>query len=131
MTPATAMQTLDALLDEIDAKFREDSSTIHIPASAPPFEVIDFEGTTIVARMDLRMKDVVAHLRKRSARTKNEGLARLTKQLDDGSIVVVNGMGQKASTAPTLIALNDELVLYVTPRRADPKLVNNIGVAWP
>ena len=116
------------MLDEINTKWKKNQDVIHTPKSVAPFEVVDDGGVQVlVARAELSMQDVVEHLRKRSAGIQNPGL----KQYTDGSLVTLGADGTKSSIEPTVLALNETLIIFVVPNRGDTNLVNRVEVALP
>jgi len=125
--PDFAVQNLDAMLDEINAGWRKDHEKILVPKLRAGFEVSEDNGVPIlIPKVDLRLAEIAKHLAQRTT-VKNAGL----KPYTDGTLVPLDPIGGKVSSDPIVLALNETLIIFLTPSWKDPKLLGRIDVAKP
>jgi hypothetical protein len=120
-----ALQALDTMLDEISARWRKNHSKIYQPTGNDQFKVYDDNGLPyLVPTGELRFADVVQHLAKRYT-AHNPGLAMYT----EGALVPVDHRGALVETKEVVQALNDKLLLFVSPSPKHSAMLGRIAVA--
>ena len=114
------------MLGEIDAHWRKNRE-LKTPVAGAGFHVTEDNGVPVlIPAVDLPIAEVATRLRKRKI-GKNRGL----KMYTDGSLVAVDAAGAKVASAPIVLALNETLIIFLTPSVKDPKRLGRIDVAMP
>jgi hypothetical protein len=124
---ATLVNDLDAMLNDIDSRWRTDHERIAVPKPRSGFRVTQDNGVAvIIPEVELSLAVVAAHLAKRTT-AKNVGL----KPYTDGTLVTIDSTGAKAKNAPVVLPLNETLLMFLTPSAKDPSRLLRIDVAMP